>query len=325
MQSLDYGSRCPDCLAEMVDVGDEFVCPVCGVVGEKEVLEFRGLGNPVTSDFTGQSLGSYLGSAEVTLRERRSKGFSKANSSYRYLKALSDFGGREDGPLYSCAKMIERTSERLSLPKIVGRQAITIAKKVLRSAKRDRRVTLAAVSAYSIIASCKIEGVTSVSVREIVQAHAELGRRVKASSIIQLSLDSPIKTSARRPEEYLTRTLAKLSSSEKLVRELQAEGVSRTVYFNSLRETAGEILALVGRDSMDGHRPCALAATAIYSAERVLANREFRSGRMTQRDLATCGDTAEYTIREQYREMFMGAVEKMRSPSLQNQPLPVRS
>src|SRR3989442_7060062 len=54
---------------------------------------------------------------------------------------------------------------------------------------------------------------------EVVEAHRALGRRVKATALIQISLDSPIKTRARRAEDYLTRVIAHLSSNSGLRRK----------------------------------------------------------------------------------------------------------
>ena len=294
----------------MVDAGDEFVCPMCGIVKEKEVFENHGRASP-RFEFGNQVLGSYMGSKLTTNEERRSKGFSKANSTYRYLKVVSDFAGREDGADYACFRMIRRVCEKLYLPDFVVQQASNVARKMLATKHHDRRVTIASVSAYSVIVACKVESVTSVSVREIVDAHTALGRRVRVSSIIQLSLMSSIKTVPRRPEEYVSKILAKLSLNERMSQTLVREGIPKTVFLNSLRSTALEVLARLDGSITAGRRPCALAASAVYAAEVLLSRRELRKRWITQRDLAECGDSAEYTIRGQVSEIFMPAVERL--------------
>ena len=256
-----------------------------------------------------QALGSYMGSMRITREERSTRGLAGSNSKYEYLKVVSDFAGRDEGAAASCAKMLERVGEKLFLPKVVVLEAAYIARKVLAVEHPRRRITIAAVCAYSLIAACKVEGVTTVSVREVIDANAALGRRVTSSSIIQLTLESPIKTFARRPEDYLSRVLARLSMNRGLVSQLSAEGVPQTAFFNELRETAKEVLELVDDGARAGRRPCALAASAIYSAETVLSLCEPRRRRITQRDLAEGGDTAEYTIREQCARIFTHAVE----------------
>jgi transcription initiation factor TFIIIB Brf1 subunit/transcription initiation factor TFIIB len=149
-----------------------------------------------------------------------------------------------------------------------------------------------------------------VSVREIIRAHSDLGKRVSASSFIQLSLESPIRTVARTPTDYLSRVLARLSTSDEFQRKVGCDGVSQTGYSNSLRETAKELLKGVGAEETAGRRPCTLAASAVYSAETVLAQKEHRKKRLTQRLIAECGDAAEYTIREQCARIFVPAVER---------------
>ncbi len=306
----------------LVDAGDELVCQGCGIVREKMVVETT-RGGKATIDVTKQALGSYMGSIEMKGKERRSSGFSKVNTSYRYLKLVSDFAGRDEGGVYDCIRMIERVGGRLVLPTPVIQQAVATARKVLASGPHDRRVTIAAVSAYSLMAACKVDGVASVSVREIVRAHADQGRRVKTSSIIQVSLDSPIKTMARKPEEYIPMVLARLSMERGRSAQGGAEGIWQTSYANALRELARDVLSEVEDGAKAGRRPCALAASAVYAAEAILARRESRRRRITQRDLAECGDTAEYTIREQCSSIFMPVAERLEPQIRTIQTLPI--
>lgn len=290
-----------------MDLGDEFVCSSCGVVTGKEVVENGEARPPKAIDFTGQALGGYLGPLEWGPRERFSRGLAASPSSFRYLKLVSDFAGREDSTLYTCVKMIERVCEKLSLPGVVMRQATLIAKK-LQVRGHGKATNTAAVSAYAIITACKIEAVTTIGVREVIRAHRLLGRRVKASSLIQLSLNSPFKAAARRPEEYVPRVVVRLSSCTELTKRLALEGVNQTVYFNSLRRASLEALCALGEEERGGHSPCALAATAVYAGEAVLSRREGRRMRVTQKELAECGEVAEYTVREQYGDLFRPAI-----------------
>ena len=311
MQSLDCETSCPDCLVPFLDEGDEMVCPKCGQVREKQFAESpppAGTGRPATAR---QQLGSYMGSRRTTSRERAYKGIAGSNSKYEYLKVLSDFTGREEGPAEVCERIVGRVGEKLFLPKVVLEEACAVARRVLATQRSGRRITLAAVSAFSIVAACRVEGVTSVSVREIIAAHAALGRRVNSSSFIQIALDSPIKVLPRRPEDYLSRVLARLSSDRGLSERLGSDEVPQTAYFNELRETAKSILSGVAPDELRGRRPCSLAASAIYSAEVAMAARDSRRRRLTQRLLAECGDAAEYTIREQCASIFTQAASLM--------------
>ncbi len=307
----------------MVDVGDELVCRMCGLVSPKEVSECFEFSPGPLRPTSKEELGSYMGSAGITPKERASKGLSGSNSRYEYLKTLSDFAGREEGPVEASNRMTERVGEKLYLPRFVVDQARWIAKVLLNSRHRGRRISIAAVSAYALISACKVEKVASVSVKEIMEAHVAMGRGVSASSVFRLTLESPVKTFARTPEDYLSRVLAKLSTNEGLSRRLKSEGECETTFFNSLRETAKELLVLADRESMEGRRPCALAASAVYSAELFLARQGLRKKRLTQKEVACCGDTAEYTIREQCARIFTPAVRRAVARRMQV-PLPAQ-
>ncbi len=305
MQSIVPSMCCPACRTGLVDVEDEFVCPSCGVVSDKEVIETPGSAvQAATLGCQGQALGSYLGSFNPTARERASKGFSKSNSTYGYLKVISDRAGREDGPVSECTRLVERVGEKLSLPTFVVSQAAAFVRKLLLAKEKGHGVTLAAVSAYALDCSCRLSGVASVTTRDVVEAHRALGKRVKMSSLMRLALDSQVKVRSRSPEDFLGRVLAKLSQMPELASESGRHGKNATQYLMSLRSLAAQILSRVEESQKAGHRPSALAATAVYAADFVMAKREGREKRVTQRDVAECGDTAEYTVREQFREIF---------------------
>lgn len=284
------------------------VCPTCGIVTQKEVVNERRSKALVAIDLTRQRLGSYMGPPELATSPGPARAFPGSQSTVRYMKLVSDFTGREDSQLYACAKLTERVCEKLSLPNITMREAVELSKRVLGAGARDSRVTLAAVSAYCVIAACKIEGLTSVSVKDVVEVYRGLGRRVKASSIIQLSLDSPVRTRARRAEDYVPRVLAKLAAGGLFERHFREEKASLSAYLNLLRETSRIVLEAVPESEKAGHSPTSLAATSVYAAESVLSEREGRGMRMSQRDVSRCGDAAEYTVREQFREIFMPAL-----------------
>ena len=311
MQALDLETSCPECLLVYIDGGEEMVCPKCGRVQSKQYEDPSPARAVENLSPKRPQLGSFMGTMRITPRERTSKGIAGSDSKYEYLKALSDFAGRDEGPGGACERIINRVGEKLSLPRVALDEASAVARTMLSSNHCHRRFTLAALSAYSLVTACRLGGVTSWSVREIISAHAALGRRVNASSFIQLSLESPIKTLPRRPEDYISRVLGRLSWNQRLAERLSSEGASQASYFGALREIAKELLSKVRPDELSGRRPCALAAASIYSAELVLAIRESRKRRLTQRLLAECGDAAEYTIREQCATIFTPAATLM--------------
>jgi transcription initiation factor TFIIIB Brf1 subunit/transcription initiation factor TFIIB len=296
---------CLDCSTPLLDLGDELACPRCGIVHEKEVFEVP-MERPSSHP---EHLGSFLGSLEETNRDWRYSGLTPAN--YRYLKMISDYGPGETGPEYACDKMVERIVDRFALPNAVRSEASAILRKVLPMARGEKGITLATVAAYSLITACRVVGVASVSLGEVVKAFGDIGRKVRLSSLIWLTMESPVKASARRPEDYLSMIMARISGLPGLQTLLAEEGCQIDAYVKGLREEAEKILREASQDLKEGHRPSALAASAVYAAELFLSRKESRQRRLTQRALAACGDTAEYTLREQYKEIFMPLIEKV--------------
>jgi transcription initiation factor TFIIIB Brf1 subunit/transcription initiation factor TFIIB len=287
------------------------VCPGCGIAMEKQVVELPMVSDPRPQDAIRLPLGSYMGSRDATSEERSSRGITGVDTTYVYLKTVSDFAGRDEGSDVACARLIERVGEKLCIPRVVLLGAASTASKVLSTTNSSRRITVAAVSAYSLISACRVAGIASVSVRDIIDAHLALGKKLSLSSIIQLTLESPVRTYALGPEAYLSRVIARLSANRRLPDRLSREGVHLAGYLRQLRESGKEVLELAEGTEMLGKRPCALAASAIYSAEVVLSTCEGRSRRITQREAAECGDTSEYTVRDQCAEIFTPAVEKL--------------
>ena len=297
---------CERCSGRIVDVGEELVCSSCGVVTPKEVLETGNGKVPQAIDYTSHSLGSFLGPMEYGYEERFSSGFSRSSSTFKYLKTVSDYSHNEGAPLYTCARIVERVCEKLSLPKVVVAESMSIAREVIGLRRERGELTIASISAFAVINACKRLGTTNVGVREVMRAHWNLGYRVKTSLIIQISIDSPVKTRPRRAEEYLGNVMVRLPMT--LIRN----GGMPANYTNRLYEAAQVALEQVDVPSRGGHNPRGLAATAVYAAEVALSELEGRKKLFSQREAARCGEVAEYTVREQFVEMFKSRMEALR-------------
>jgi transcription initiation factor TFIIIB Brf1 subunit/transcription initiation factor TFIIB len=300
---------CSECSGRIIDAGEELVCSSCGIVFSKEVVEEKAETNPRAIDYIHNSLGGYMGPIDYGYEEMFSRGFSKLSSNFKYLKTVSDFTGRESGSLYSCIKTIERVCEKLLLPKIVMGHAIIISKKILSSKECD--VNTAAISAYSIIAACKMEKVTNVGMREIIDAHKALGRKFNVSSLVKLYLDSPIKQMPRNPSDYVTRVITKLLSNAEIERGIASSSISKFHYFRKISSMALGLIEEAKEVGIGGHNPCAVAATAVYAAEYLLSEIEKRKKLITQRDVAVSVNVAEYTVREQFGEIFRAIISRM--------------
>ena len=292
-------ARCAHCSGRMVDIDEEIVCSSCGSVRQKEVV-----GSPSGAerrahavDYTNHSLGSFLGPMDFDPDHPPSKGLSGSSSTFKYLKTISDYSQVDEAGVYPCAKLIERICEKLSLPPGVMRQAISVAKGLLVIRKQRIGYTIAAISAFSIISACRICGISNTGVREVVGAHRALGHGVRPSTLIKMGFDSPVKASPMRAEEHLGRVAARLS----LV--LQRLGAPPGYHYRLLH-LARRALSMLDSSVRGGHSPAALAATSFYAAEMAISESESRKRLFTQRDVAGCVGVAEYTVREQFCELF---------------------
>ncbi len=292
--------RCPHCSGRMVDVDEEVVCSSCGSVRPKEVVANSGATTARRAravDYTNHSLGSFLGPMDYDRDEASSGGFSKASSTFKYLKTISDYSQVDEDGVYPCAKLIERICEKLSLPSGIVGQSIAIAKGLLAIRKQRTGYTMAAISAFSIISACRIYGVPTVGVREVIGAHRALGHKVRQSTLIKMGFDSPVRANAMRAEEHLGRVANRLS-------ELLPKLGAPLGHQNRLLHIARRALGMLDSSVRGGHSPCALAATSFYAAETAVSESESRRRYFTQRDVAACVNVAEYTVREQFCELF---------------------
>jgi len=248
-------------------------------------------------DYTNHSLGSFLGPIEYDREDASSKGLSCSSSTFKYLKTISDYSQVDEAGVYPCAKLIERICEKLSLPPGVMRQSISVAKGLLAIRKQRAGYTIAAISAFSITSACRICGVSSVGVREVIAAHRALGHNVRPSTLIKMGFDSPVKASPMRSEEHLGRVAGRLS-------EVLPGLGAPPGYQYRLLHLARKALAMLDSSVRGGHSPAALAATSFYAAEMAVSESESRKRFFTQRDAAKCVGVAEYTVREQFCELF---------------------
>ncbi len=301
MLTATEGTLCLTCRCKLLDQGEELVCPKCGRVVGKTVLP---IGRPTQArravDLTSSALGGFMGTAEITYGERFSKEFPQSGSTYNYLKTISDYAGRK-GRDYTCAMLIERICEKLSLPASVTQNAMRVAQKVLANEEPQQlkhKPTLPAISAFSIITACKITGQKFVTWRNVVKAFQDGGYRVKSSTIFRIGLYSPIKMLSTPPEDYLQTLLLQFRDNSGL-----RSRFPNTEYFATLSDKANSLIRRVNA-TRGGHNPRALAAVAIYAAEIALAREGGRKKILTQKEVGEMVHMAEYTVREQYLELF---------------------
>jgi hypothetical protein len=134
-------------------------------------------------------------------------------------------------------------------------------------------------------------------VKDVIRAHRALGHNVRPSTLIKMGFDSPVKASPMRAEEHLGRVSARLS-------EMLPKLGAPPGYQYRLLHLARRALGMLDSSVRGGHSPAALAATSFYAAEMAVSQSEARKRLFTQREAANCVNAAEYTVREQFCELF---------------------
>ena len=295
------GTVCTSCRGQLIDDGDELVCSNCGRVTPKvEESEGTRSSHLAPVDATRAALGSFLGPIETPTSDRRSKGFSSSNSAYRYLKATSDWTGRK-GHDYSCARMIAQVCDKLSLSASFALMATMVARKVLAKDELKQlkpRPSLYAVSAYAIIAQCKLSEQRTITWKRVIEVFGELGHPVKGRTIMRVAECSPVRMEPVSPTVYLQGILSKVRNDPFVWPQINS-----TERLSRLASTAAEFLERT-KSSKGGHNPRGLAATSLYAAEAEMAREAGRGRILTQKMVAEMAGVAEYTVREQYIEIF---------------------
>ena len=282
--------RCRECRGHLVQVGEEVVCSSCGVVARREPFHVE-VHLTIPSQTASRKLGSYIG----TKSDENSVADFNGNSTVGYAKKLSDHMG-EDQSAWHCKALIERVSERLSLPAFVKQIAILLSEKLLAEWRnpeepKRHRATAPVISAYSLLSACRAGGVVHISARTVLTAYTELGHRVTKSKLLKLGSESKVALKSADPAALVQTVLSGLEANGGVAEKVKEHGLEPRQYFRRLLGASQEVVAQV--HGQRGTNPRTEAAAAVYLASRQIGPRT-----VTQRDAAETLQVAEYTVRE---------------------------
>jgi transcription initiation factor TFIIIB Brf1 subunit/transcription initiation factor TFIIB len=102
----------------------------------------------------------------------------------------------------------------------------------------------------------------------------------------------------RRSEDYLIRMISMISNSD-LIKAKLSHQITES-YWHKLHLKALELLNKIPHVERGGRNPYVFAASIIYAAERSLAYEENRRPLLTQKEVASILEVAEYSIRDHY-------------------------
>jgi len=297
---------CPLCKGRLISVEEELVCQSCGYVAEDVNVVPSSSGNGAFYE-----LGSRMGARGLSGNGKFS-GIGES-SSIKYYSMLSEYwlkSSRECEEHY-CMKIISRVCEKLAIPENVALYAFQLSREMLPKRENFKDLSVPTICLYSLIVSCKKSGMDRVNVRKIFRTFRVMGYRVSLAALAKVSCLANTAMKPKPAEEYLTTIIPAIASHPIILERVGKHYLSQVEYERRLYRTTLAVLAYVDRLKRGGHNPYALAATAAYAGEVALSKIEKRRPLFSQRIVSECVDVAEYTVREQYSELFREAVQTL--------------
>ena len=304
----EYGAlgRCPECRGNVSGAGEEvgeLVCSACGIVVGRATGTPDG-GSSARSVSKRTPLGSYIVADGFGTPTLNGPGFGLGRINPNII-------GR-GGPMLTCVGLTNRVGERLALPKSVVENANLTAGRLL-PGRNAYGVSIAAISAYSLLHACRSAGISHISHREILRAYADTGHRVGRSQLMRIGLDSPVRLPHTSIEELVKAVVARLQSSESVAAHVRRANLDPREYFTRLLELAKELAAEVS--DLKGFSPRTVAAGSVYLASQAISGKTF-----TQREAGEALGMAEYTVRE-----FVCRTRNEKADAAEIQVRPVKS
>jgi len=320
---LESPFTCSECGGRIVVApSGERVCSSCGLVYPQDNLEFleyveRYHGDVDPESFLPMSvrgqnpLGTLIGlpgkffftdASGRKLNPRLQALFRRLKVLHEYSPGLAKLEGRR-----RALRLLRKVVEILKLPPEICQDALKIYDQLLGIMPSTNYVIL---TATSLLLACRIKGSKApVTLQEIAEALQVLGHRVAPRTIVKMAAFavSHGKISApnmRRSEDYIDKMVKQLAEAPMLLLRMSKAGVKSRGYLDELKKIALQLLAKTPERAKSGKNPYTLAASAIYAADRVLAQRENREPVITQALLSKTLKIAEYTVREHWVKIF---------------------
>ncbi len=320
---MEETSVCSECGGRIVVApSGERVCSCCGLVYPQDNLEFLGYVERYHGDVDpetflpmsvrGQNpLGTLIGlpgkflftdASGRRLNPRLQALFRKLKILHEYSPGLTKLEGRR-----RALRLLRKVVGILKLTPEICQDAMRIYDQLLNSMPSTSYVILAATS---LLLACRIKGNKApVTLQEVAETLHVLGHRVAPRTIVKMAalaisrgiVNAP---SMRRSEDYVDKMVKQLAESPMLLLRMSKAGVRSNGYLNELKKTALQLLAKAPERAKSGKNPYTLAASAIYAADRVLAQRSGREPVITQALLSKTLKIAEYTLREHWVKIF---------------------
>ena len=301
----EYGilGKCPECREGLVYAGEEraeLTCSCCGIVVNSRADNARDEGFSAQSVSKSEPLGSYIIADTESAPSLKGPAFG-------WAKLMPNIVGR-GGPMPTCSNLTDRIAERLALPKSIVQSADIMARRLLPH-REAYEATIPSISAYSLLYACRAASIAHISHREILQAYADAGYRVRKSDLLKIGLESGMPLPHPSSEDLVRAAIGRLQSSEKVAARLKKENQDPVAYFTKLFELAKNAAK---SSDLNGFSPRTIAAGSVYEASLAVSQRMF-----SQREAGETLGMAEYTVRDfccRRREMEVRPVKSGPAP-----------
>ncbi|MCX8188527.1 MAG: hypothetical protein N3F64_02350 [Nitrososphaeria archaeon] len=299
-------SVCPLCNSKLILVDNELVCETCGYVSQDIQI--------ASSEFEQKifyELGSHIGFKNLYSQENISR--IGESSSPKYYRMLSErwLKTSKENEEYYCMKVISRVCEKLTIPENVAAYAFEFSKRILSKKLEHEGITIPIICLYSLMISCKKSKIDRITMRKLFKTFRTLGYRVSLAALAKVSCLANMALEPKPVEEYLTTIIPSITAHPVVLEKVKKYYLSPVEYERKLYRTTIAILSYVDKYRRGGHNPYALASTATYAGEIALSKIEHRQPLFSQRIISESVDIAEYTVREQYSELFREAVYQL--------------
>lgn len=292
---------CDECLAPLVLLEQNLVCPSCGLVHD-HIQHTR---TPLPG--SKQRLGSLMARS----RSNANNGLfydEKRYAKYRRLGALQESiyrGCYLD--LFSLSRDIREIAHRLSLSLEVAEETMNLFRQITSKIRNpyNNHALLLAICFIQVTRGMGDEA--PVKITEVAEAFASRGYRfsprILARTLCYASNIMPVKR-FRSSEEYVGRVVHMLEASSFLGVRAKAIPLDMGDYLSELEHTSKSLLMGVPQVKRGGRNPFLLAASAVYASSAIISRERGIGVLFTKSEFSKEVGIAEYTLRSHLTDIF---------------------
>ncbi|MHA1310770.1 MAG: hypothetical protein ACTSQO_07540 [Candidatus Helarchaeota archaeon] len=325
----EYSKILTDCKHEPIldEVRGEYICSLCGLVIEKQLVSptyqmnidhsnkfnssrhFVALGKRLNMVDGLGSFMDYQYSTKFTDASGRPLK-AKKQTLFKRLKYFYDVRSRyvNQETNYNVFNLLNRVVNHLKLNDNIKDRAAYFYNKIISSVPKEEitnHIILIAMCIFLAIREYKNKA--PITIQELCQIFRELGHRVSPRTILReiqkvsIYTGDFIKSNTRKSEDYVNRIVSKVCNYSEVINRLLKIDEDVNEYRLYLLNKSFEILKNFGLQQRGGRNPYIFAVAIIYTSDQILAKYKKRKAILTQKILSNACKCAEYSIRDHFK------------------------